>query len=327
MNENNTVPGSTPTLSGSYSLCEISTIAKNSLNDLSEFITKASNSFNFLETDTIWQCEVKEQYKETFIQLKNRIINIENKINSLGSALNNIATELTNADTASTDQLGTKVIENSILKKFFINTGISGNRGGIFNSPFGDEYAIRINSDFGARDKYDNNRNFSNHEGIDLVPVNSMGQIVYGVDIKSMTDGKVLESAFNNAMGNYVSVEVTQENGEKIIVYYIHLGSRNVKVGDVVTTDTKIGIMGNTGNSNGAHLDIKIMDSNGSKIDPLPFIANVKRDTDHYDNGLLSVTRLNPGTIINTDGSIVYNDNLAVSESGQVIQEYNHKPI
>lgn len=327
MNENNIVPSSTSTLSGSYSLFELSKIAKNSLNDLNEFITKASNSFNFLETDTIWQCEAKEQYKETFIQLKSRIINIENKIENLSSALNNIATELTNADKASTDKLGTKVIENGALKRFFINTGASGNRGSVFNSPFGDEYGIQINSDFGARDKNNNNRNFSNHDGIDLVPVNSIGQTIYGAEIKSMADGTVIEANYNGAMGNHVVVEVTQENGEKLKIYYIHLASNNVKVGDVVTTDTKIGIMGSTGNSDGAHLDIKIMDSNGSFIDPLPLIANIQRDTKHYANGLINVPRLNPGTIINTDGSIVYNDNLAVSENGQVLQEYSHKPI
>lgn len=327
MNENNIVSSSNSTLSGSYSLCELSKIAKNSLNDLNEFITKASNSFKFLENDTIWQCEAKEQYKETFIQLKSRIISIENKIESLSSALNNIATELTSADNASTDKLGTKVVENGALKKFFINTGASGNRGGIFNSPFGDEYGIQINSDFGARDKNNNNRNFSNHDGIDLVPVNSMGQTIYGAEIKAMTDGTVIEANYNGAMGNHVVVEVTQENGEKLKVYYIHLASNKVKVGDTITSGTKIGIMGNTGNSGGAHLDIKVADSTGNFIDPLPLIANVQRDTKHYDNGLINVSRLNPGTIINADGSIVYNNNLAVSENGQVLQEYSHKPI
>ena len=95
------------------------------------------------------------------------------------------------------------------------------------------------------------------HNGIDLVGEGSTA-------VCSVCDGKVVSSTMITdksnrtwEWGNYVCVEA---DGKRM--YYCHLASRAVKVGDTVKKGQRIGIMGNTGYSFGAHLHFEVRVNN-----------------------------------------------------------------
>ena len=68
------------------------------------------------------------------------------------------------------------------------------------------------------------------------------------------------------AGGNYVVVDI----GKGRYAFYAHMqpGSLKVKVGDTVKTGQVLGLLGNTGNTDGAHLHFHIMDG------PSPLLSN-----------------------------------------------------
>ena len=68
------------------------------------------------------------------------------------------------------------------------------------------------------------------------------------------------------AGGNYLVVDI----GKGHYAFYAHMqpGSLKVKVGDTVKTGQVLGLLGNTGNSDAAHLHFHIMDG------PSPLLSN-----------------------------------------------------
>lgn len=96
------------------------------------------------------------------------------------------------------------------------------------------------------------------HNGVDLVGVGSSA-------VCSVCDGTVLSSQIITdksnrtwEWGNYVSVQAS----DGTVIYYCHLASRAVKKGDKVKKGQRIGIMGNTGYSFGAHLHFEVRRNN-----------------------------------------------------------------
>lgn len=85
------------------------------------------------------------------------------------------------------------------------------------------------------------------HKGLDLVGVEDI--LVYAV-----SDGRVRTAFQANGAGNYVVV--TMPDGRRI--FYMHLRSFLVQNGAEVRTGQPIGIMGNTGNSYGAHTHLEL---------------------------------------------------------------------
>jgi murein DD-endopeptidase MepM/ murein hydrolase activator NlpD len=57
-----------------------------------------------------------------------------------------------------------------------------------------------------------------------------------------------------------------------MVTYYNHLYAWNVKVGDTVAQGQQVGQVGSTGNSTGAHLDFKILDTDGNPVDPEKYL-------------------------------------------------------
>ena len=88
------------------------------------------------------------------------------------------------------------------------------------------------------------------HHGYDLVGIGSdtVVSITYGVCVESriITD----KSNLTWQWGNYVCIRDYFGH----LHYYCHLKERLIKKGDVVSANDKIGIMGNTGYTFGAHL-------------------------------------------------------------------------
>ena len=85
------------------------------------------------------------------------------------------------------------------------------------------------------------------HKGIDLVGADD-------ATVYSVCTGTVRTAFQANGAGNYVVV--TMEDGRR--VYYMHLASFKVKTGDTVCVGQAIGVMGNTGNSFGAHTHLEL---------------------------------------------------------------------
>jgi hypothetical protein len=123
-----------------------------------------------------------------------------------------------------------------------------------------------------------NDKNMLNSGPIDQLT--SFG--FFGDEIYSVADGMVVEIAdglpeqvpgklpegatIQMAAGNYVVVNI----GEGRFAFYAHLqpGSLRVKVGDKVTTGQVLGLLGNSGNTDGPHLHFHVMDS------PSPLVSN-----------------------------------------------------
>lgn len=106
------------------------------------------------------------------------------------------------------------------------------------------------------------------HNGVDLVGVG-------GTAVCSVCDGTVLSSQIITdksnrtwEWGNYVSVQAS----DGTVIYYCHLASRAVKKGDKVKRGQRIGIMGNTGYSFGAHLHFEVR-RNGKAINAAEYLG------------------------------------------------------
>ncbi|MFR2505894.1 MAG: peptidoglycan DD-metalloendopeptidase family protein, partial [Acutalibacteraceae bacterium] len=86
----------------------------------------------------------------------------------------------------------------------------------------------------------------------------------------------------NNSYGNMV--QVTHADGT--VTLYAHLSEINVRQGDTVVRGQQIGRVGSTGNSSGPHLHFEVR-SNGSKIDPMAYIAEDSTDAEKKFEELL----------------------------------------
>ena len=86
----------------------------------------------------------------------------------------------------------------------------------------------------------------------------------------------------SNSYGNMV--QVTHADGT--VTLYAHLSEINVRQGDTVVRGQQIGRVGSTGNSSGPHLHFEVR-SNGSKIDPMAYIAEDSTDAEKKFEELL----------------------------------------
>lgn len=115
---------------------------------------------------------------------------------------------------------------------------------------------IKVTSAYGKRTL---NGKETTHAGYDLVPVGSR-------DVLAVTGGKVVRSRIVTdktnltwQWGNYVCIQTP--TGE--YHYYCHLASRAVSEGATVRAGDKLGVMGNTGYSFGAHLHFEVRKPDG----------------------------------------------------------------
>ena len=115
---------------------------------------------------------------------------------------------------------------------------------------------VKLTSGYGSR-TLDGKTDF--HSGYDLVGIGS-------TDVTAAVGGKVVvsrivtdKSNLTWQWGNYVCI--LGEDGR--YYYYCHLASRAVSKGDTVKVGDKIGVMGNTGYSLGAHLHFEVREKDG----------------------------------------------------------------
>ncbi|MCI7771689.1 MAG: peptidoglycan DD-metalloendopeptidase family protein [Eubacterium sp.] len=131
--------------------------------------------------------------------------------------------------------------------------------GGKFKWP---TISTRITSPYG-----DTSDRTSPHKGVDIGAVKAG---VSGDPVYAAYDGKVViahrQSEYYSTAGNYLMIY----HGNGLYTRYLHLDSLSVSVGQQVTKGQKLGVMGNTGNSFGAHLHFDVM-LNGSYVNPMTY--------------------------------------------------------
>lgn len=142
----------------------------------------------------------------------------------------------------------------------------------LFNSQF------RVTQAYGVNKDYYKQFGLQGHEGIDLVPTGTVW------DVYCLADGVVVKdenNAKSGAYGNYVTVWHPTLNKA---TQYCHFSENYVNLGDKVVIGQRIGRMGSSGNTSGAHVHLNLFntDTNGVRlnkdngflggIDPLPFL-------------------------------------------------------
>jgi murein DD-endopeptidase MepM/ murein hydrolase activator NlpD len=107
----------------------------------------------------------------------------------------------------------------------------------------------------------------SMHSGIDFTPG-------AGVPIEAIADGTVVGSSVaDGSWGTHVTIEHNVD-GVVFRSSYAHMqsGSMPLSLGDTVERGQVIGLVGNTGQSMGAHLHFTIQTESGTFINPLPWL-------------------------------------------------------
>lgn len=110
------------------------------------------------------------------------------------------------------------------------------------------------------------------HKAVDLVRAPSMVEAIIahsaGKVVFCQTGQKNAKGSTGNASyGNCIRID----HGGGYSTLYAHLSEVYVKLGDTVRQGQKIGYMGNTGNSYGAHLHFEVRKDN-VRIDPTPYL-------------------------------------------------------
>jgi len=128
-------------------------------------------------------------------------------------------------------------------------------------TPMGYPRVSSLTSFFGYRSDPFNTANAEFHPGIDFKGNK-------GDEAKCTANGKVVFAGWYGGYGNCVRIS----HGNNLETLYGHLSRILVKVGDEVTAGQKIGEVGSTGHSTGAHLHYEVR-KNGKAVNPVSFLS------------------------------------------------------
>lgn len=113
----------------------------------------------------------------------------------------------------------------------------------------------------------DNMHPLQGHSGIDYaIPQNT--------PLEAISEGVIIGISTNKMLGN--NIRYKTPNGE--IIVYGHLSSFKCKVGDVIHKGDIIGMSGGdpsiqpSGHSSGSHLHLSIYNSQGTLVNPAPYV-------------------------------------------------------
>jgi peptidoglycan hydrolase CwlO-like protein len=148
------------------------------------------------------------------------------------------------------------------------NTSQVHNTPPVTNSGFMRPTTGSITSTFGPRAFSGGNM----HYGIDIGKNGRSGD----VPIVAVQDGTVVRAYYSSSYGNTVMI-AHQVNGKPVTTLYAHMENLEVSTGQSVSKGQRLGLMGNTGQSFGAHLHFEVHEGgwNGAKsnaVDPLRYI-------------------------------------------------------
>ncbi len=121
----------------------------------------------------------------------------------------------------------------------------------------GIDWSGKISSGFGERiHPITGKKTF--HDGVDIA-------IPTGTRLYSAVTGQVVKAYYSDSGGNMVTVRT--ESGWEVT--YMHMDSLAVSAGQTVFKGQFVGCSGNTGNSTGPHLHIRVHDADDRKINPV----------------------------------------------------------
>lgn len=127
---------------------------------------------------------------------------------------------------------------------------------------------------FGVNKAYYSQFGLAGHEGLDLVPTDENGKVLNFVagtdnwDILAIEDGEVVRDFDDPSISNYGKYVVVLNRDTKRAWWYAHFANNFVAVGQKIKRGDRLGHMGNTGNSSGAHLHLglRLSDANGNPV-------------------------------------------------------------
>ncbi|HSE08386.1 MAG TPA: M23 family metallopeptidase [Nocardioidaceae bacterium] len=108
-----------------------------------------------------------------------------------------------------------------------------------------------------ARFGYSSSLWSSTHTGLDFAAP-------YGTPVVAVANGVIRSASYDGAYGNKIVLAL--EDGTEI--WYCHLSSFSVSVGEEVTGGEVLGGVGSTGNSTGDHLHLEVRPGAGDPVDP-----------------------------------------------------------
>ena len=120
----------------------------------------------------------------------------------------------------------------------------------------------KITCYFGENREYMKIKNYKYHEGIDFSGMNNTLLIIW-----NLFSGVILREAYNNIYGNFIELKHNPKyiggQDEIFLSRYAHLNKFEKGLSNhLIEYGTKLGIMGNTGNSFGIHLHLDIRQKN-----------------------------------------------------------------
>lgn len=124
------------------------------------------------------------------------------------------------------------------------------------------------------------------HTGIDMVCDND---IIYGT-----CDGTVTKIGWDKSYGNYITVKAPDGKYH----WFCHLSSVTCNEGQKISRTTKIGVMGNTGNSTGKHLHFEIRNYSNKYADnsnPADYMG-IPNQVGSYDSANYQITNSSSNT-------------------------------
>lgn len=147
---------------------------------------------------------------------------------------------------------------------------LAGNGQQVYGPVMNVDWRNKISSNYGWRiHPITGKRTF--HDGVDIaVPV--------GTALYSAVKGTVIKSFYSDSGGNMITIE--NDSGWQIT--FMHMDSRTVSVGQRIEQGQLVGYSGNTGNSTGPHLHIRVHDADDQPVNPvfiIPFSTDEASET------------------------------------------------
>lgn len=123
----------------------------------------------------------------------------------------------------------------------------------------------RISSNFNPRRLHPIHKTVRPHRGTDYAAAR-------GTPVWASGDGRVIDSGYTRPNGNYVVIQ----HGNGIQTKYLHLHRRDVKTGQRVRQQQRIGTVGSTGYSTAPHLHYEFL-INGTHRDPRTIVQKLPK--------------------------------------------------
>ena len=194
----------------------------------------------------------KAEQEKVQVLLNNQKVQKQNKVTALSDEEKELSDKIDsyNKAIAQIDAAAKKASQNSSNTKFV---------GGKMLWPC--PSSTRITSYFGSRNS-PGGVGSTNHKGIDI---GAHG----GAAIVAALDGKVIQTGYNIARGNFIIVD----HGGGIVTLYQHgqNGSIRVSAGQNVSKGQTIMGVGSTGYSTGNHLHFEVWE-NGTPVNPISYV-------------------------------------------------------